>query len=72
MAGVSLIYKGQIIAELSSSGKIALKTAGKYCESDIGLSYASQCPRAELTALYNFGAYFSRFAPTASAAGITE
>ena len=72
MAGVSLIYKGQIIAELDSTGKLSLKTAGKYCEADIGLSYVSQYPRADQTAVYNIGAFFSQFAPTAAAVEITE
>lgn len=39
MADVTLTYKGQNILELSVSGNKTIKTAGKYCEADIGLSY---------------------------------
>ena len=39
MADVTLTYKGSIIAEMSNSGSKTLKTSGKYCEGDIGVSY---------------------------------
>lgn len=39
MADVTLTYKGQTILELSATGTKTIKTAGKYCESDIGLAY---------------------------------
>ena len=39
MADVTLTYKGSIIAEMSDTGTKTLKTAGKYCEGDIGVSY---------------------------------
>ena len=39
MADVTLTYKGSTIAEMSNSGSKTLKTAGKYCEGDIGVSY---------------------------------
>lgn len=39
MADVTLTYKGQTILELSVSGNKSIKTAGKYCEGDINLSY---------------------------------
>lgn len=39
MADVTLTYKGQTILEMSTTGNKALKTAGKYCEGDISLSY---------------------------------
>lgn len=39
MADVTLTYKGQSILELSESGNKTIKTAGKYCESDISLAY---------------------------------
>lgn len=39
MADVTLTYKGQNILELSASGNKTIKTAGKYCEDDIGLAY---------------------------------
>lgn len=39
MADVTLTYKGATIAEMDASGSKTLKTAGKYCEDDIGVSY---------------------------------
>ena len=39
MADVTLTYKGATIAELSDSGSKTLRTAGKYCEADIGVAY---------------------------------
>ena len=39
MADVTLTYKGSTIAEMSNSGTKTLKTSGKYCEGDIGISY---------------------------------
>ena len=39
MADVTLTYKGNTIAEMSNTGTKTLKTAGKYCEGDIGVSY---------------------------------
>lgn len=39
MADVTLTYKGSTIAEMNASGSKTLKTAGKYCEDDIGVSY---------------------------------
>lgn len=39
MADVTLTYKGDTIAEMNASGSKTLKTAGKYCEGDIGVSY---------------------------------
>ena len=39
MADVTLTYKGSTIAEMSNSGTKTLKTSGKYCEGDIGVSY---------------------------------
>jgi len=39
MADVTLTYKGATIAELSDSGNKTLRTAGKYCEADIGVEY---------------------------------
>lgn len=39
MADVTLTYKGSTIAEMDTSGSKTLKTAGKYCEGDIGVSY---------------------------------
>ena len=39
MADVTLTYKGSTIAEMSNTGTKTLKTSGKYCEGDIGVSY---------------------------------
>ena len=39
MADVTLTYKGATVAELSDSGSKTLRTAGKYCEADIGVEY---------------------------------
>ena len=39
MADVTLTYKGSTIAEMSNTGTKTLKTAGKYCEGDIGVNY---------------------------------
>lgn len=39
MADVTLTYKGSTIAEMNASGNKILKTSGKYCEGDIGVSY---------------------------------
>lgn len=39
MADVTLTYKGATIAELDESGSKTLRTAGKFCEADIGVAY---------------------------------
>lgn len=39
MADVTLTYKGSTIAEMNDTGTKTLKTAGKYCEGDIGVNY---------------------------------
>ena len=39
MADVTLTYKGSTIAEINATGSKTLKTSGKYCEGDIGVSY---------------------------------
>jgi hypothetical protein len=39
MADVTLTYKGATIAELDDSGSKTLRTAGKFCEADIGVEY---------------------------------
>ena len=41
MADVELTYKGNTIGSLSASGSLTMKTAGCYCEDDIGLTYTS-------------------------------
>ena len=40
MADITLTYKGNTILELNDSATKSIKTAGKYLEDDIGLSYA--------------------------------
>lgn len=39
MADVTVKYKGNTIAEMSGAGSKTLKTSGKYCEGDIGITY---------------------------------
>ena len=39
MADVTLTYQGATIAELSDSGSKTIRTAGKFCEADIGVEY---------------------------------
>ena len=39
MADVTIKYKGSQIAELNEKGSKTLKTAGTYCEGDIGVTY---------------------------------
>ena len=39
MADVTLTYKGATIAEFSESGSKTLRTAGTFCEGDIGVEY---------------------------------
>lgn len=47
MADVTLTYKGATIAELSESGSKTLRTAGKFCEADIGVEYDKPSGGAE-------------------------
>ena len=37
---LEVTYKGSQIAQLTQDGSLTLETAGKYCEDDIGLTYA--------------------------------
>ena len=39
MADVTLTYKGTTIAEMNDSGSKTIRTAGKFCEADIGVEY---------------------------------
>ena len=39
MADVTLTYQGATIAELDDSGSKTIRTAGKFCEADIGVEY---------------------------------
>ena len=47
MADVEIKYKGASIAALDASGTKTLKTAGKYCEDDIAVSYTKSAAPAE-------------------------
>lgn len=47
MADVEIKYKGASIAALNASGTKTLKTAGKYCEDDITVSYTKSAVPAE-------------------------
>ena len=47
MADVEIKYKGALIAALDASGTKTLKTAGKYCEDDISVSYTKSAVPAE-------------------------
>ena len=49
MADVTLTYKGAAIAELSDSGSRTLRTAGKFCEADIGVAYVKPSGGGVLT-----------------------
>ena len=40
MADITLSYKGATISEISASGTKTLKTAGKYCEDDITITFS--------------------------------
>lgn len=39
--GVAIKYKGSTIASMNADGTKTLKTAGKYCEGDIGVEYTA-------------------------------
>lgn len=49
MADVTLTYKGATIAELNDSGSKAIRTAGKFCEADIGVEYVKPSGGGVLT-----------------------
>ena len=69
MADVEIKYKGASIATLNETGTKTLKTAGKYCESDITVSYTKSAVPAETnhrsyeydnpTAVYGRGNYIT-------------
>lgn len=42
--GVVVKYKGGTIASINADGTKTLKTAGKYCEGDIGVEYSAPTP----------------------------
>lgn len=77
MADVTLTYKGQTILELNESGNKTIKTAGKYCEADIGLSYVKssgggRCPRQNPVASFSMASFLGLFQPTATAEEYTD
>ena len=47
MADVEIKYKDAVIATLNETGTKTLKTAGKYCEDDIAVSYTKSAVPAE-------------------------
>ena len=47
MADVEIKYKDAVIATLDETGTKTLKTSGKYCESDITVSYTKSAVPAE-------------------------
>lgn len=42
MSDITLTYKGETIGTMDATGTKTLKTAGKYCEGDIGIAYVKQ------------------------------
>lgn len=49
MADVTVNYKGETIAELDGTGIKTCKTAGTYCEGDIGVEYTPRSRAYEIT-----------------------
>ena len=72
MADVTLRYKGQTIAELNSPGTRKLKTAGKYCEADVELTYIKRCPRADVAAIFDIDAFLASVSMGGTAAEVVE
>lgn len=48
MADITISYKGATISEISASGTKTLKTAGKFCEDDIGILYVKPAAYVKL------------------------
>ena len=44
MPDVTIAYKNSTITSLSSSGAVALSTAGKYLEDDLTITYTAPLP----------------------------
>ncbi len=63
MDHVTLTYKGLIIGRLNSACSLSLKTAGKYCEADIELSYVVRCPHGDAVAVLEMDDFFAAFVP---------
>lgn len=66
MSDVTVTYKNEQIAELNASGGVTLKTAGKFCDGDIALTYED--PGAGSYLDNAFGPFVGR-APEASYPG---
>lgn len=56
---VTLTYKGTPIVELDATGTKIIKTAGKYCESDIELIYIKRSIRTKTTGLFYADNFFT-------------
>lgn len=57
MANVEISYKGNTIASMNASGSKTLKTAGKYCEGDIGVEYSAPTPTLISKSISSNGTY---------------
>ena len=56
MSAVEINYKGNKIAEMNTAGTKTCKTAGKYCEGDITVTYSgSSIPSITVTTAYAAG-----------------
>lgn len=56
---VTLTYKGTPIVELDATGTKIIKTAGKYCESDIELIYIKRSIRTKAIGLFYSDIFFT-------------
>lgn len=66
MADVTLTYKENTIVELNTTGNKTIKTAGKYCEDDISITYTGgRCPRAEQTSVISMADFLNIYQLTA-------
>ncbi len=72
MDHVTLTYKGQVIGRLNSAGSYSLKTAGKFCEADVELSYVIRCPRGDADGGMEMDDYYAYFLPFCEAKDVTE
>lgn len=57
MADVTLTYQGATIAELDDSDSKTIRTAGKFCEADIGVEYVKPSGGANYEEQFFTGAY---------------
>lgn len=55
--GVAIKYKGSTIASMNADGTKTLKTAGKYCEGDIGVEYSAPTPTLISKSINSNGTY---------------